>query len=158
MQEITENQVLEATEATENTPNSAPPTGEPVNLKGNPNEYIYPEGTKTEVDGQLISELRNLLTQLITSETVSGNYFQFKYFKEDGTHVKTPSKTLLESGTLRKELDWETTVYDMEQSHFLTQKGIGYARLLAHIERLHFINIQNGKAKHYSDISPVPEN
>lgn len=130
---------------------------EPLVLKGNPNEYIYKEEDKVEVEGQLITELRNLLTGLITSETVSGNYFQFKYFKADGTHVKTPTKTALEQKDLKKELDWDATIFDNEPSHFLTQKGIGYARLLAHVERLHFLNIQSGRAKHYTDLQPVAE-
>ena len=132
-------------------------SNDPIVLKGNPNEYIYTEGVKAEVEGQLITEVKNLLTRLITSETISGNYFQFNYYKEDGTHVKNPTKIALETQKLRKELNWEGTVYDQEQSHFLTQKGIGYARLLAHVERLHYLNIQSGKAVHYSEISPVPD-
>ncbi len=132
-------------------------TQESFTMKGNPNEYIYKEGDKVEVEGQLLPELKNLLTQLITAETISGNYFQFKYFKEDGTHVKTPTKAALDSKELKKELDWEETVFNQEQSHFLTQKGIGYARMLAHIERLHFLNIQSGKAVHYLESQPAPE-
>ena len=128
---------------------------EPLVLKGNPSEYVYSELDKVEVEGQLITELKNLLTGLVTSETVSGNYFQFKYFKEDGTHVKTPTKTALEKDGLKKQLDWEATIFDQEASHFLTQKGIGYARLLAHVERLHYLNIQSGKAKHYSEMQPA---
>ena len=35
---------------------------EPLVLKGNPNEYVYSELDKVEVEGQLITELKNLLT------------------------------------------------------------------------------------------------
>lgn len=145
-------ETVEMTKEATETPNIK----EPLVLKGNPNEYVYKPGDKVEVEGQLLPELKNLLTQLISSETVSGNYFQFKYFKEDGTHVKTPTKAALDSKELKKELDWEATIFDQEQSHFLTQKGIGYARLLAHVERLHFLNIQSGKSVHYTELQETP--
>lgn len=115
----------------------------------NPKSYYYKDDTNVEIPGSFLKELIALTENLLAKEVKTESEFKYNYINEKGNVVKTFKKEDVESGKVKKIVDWEKTIYDPTLKHSLTEEGIQYAKLKNYLENLHKVNIDNGLAVTY---------
>lgn len=122
----------------------------------NPREYGYPEGVTVEIEGAILTDMIMLLESLMQDEVKSESKFKYDYINDKGKVLKSPKKEDIESGKVRKVVNFQRTVLEPTMEMSITQKGLAYAERKHFLEGLHYQNIQEGVAKHYSELqSPV---
>lgn len=120
----------------------------------NPREHVYQQGTKVEVDGYVITDLIMIFETLLKDEIKTESKFKFNYVNEKGNIVKNTKKEDIESGKVKKMLDFNRTIMDPSFEYSITEKGVAYAELKNFLESLHYKNIQEGKTVHYKELTP----
>lgn len=116
----------------------------------NPRNYGYPEGTKVEVDGFLITDLIRIFDQLTNDEIKVESKFKYNYINDKDKIVKSPKQEDLLTGKVKKILDFDRTVINPSLEYSITEKGLAYAELKNFLESIHYFNIKNGKAVDYT--------
>lgn len=119
----------------------------------NPRNFVYPQGTKIEVDGFLLSDLINIFEKLTNEEVRVESKFKYNYVNEKGRVVKSPKQEDLVSGKVKKILDMERTIVTPSLDYSISEKGLAYAELKNFLETLHFENIKNGVAVDYQELN-----
>lgn len=119
----------------------------------NPRNYVYPQGTKIEVDGFLLTDLIAIFEKLTNDEIKAESKFKYNYVNEKGKVVKSPKAEDLASGKVKKILDFERTIVSPSLDYSITEKGIAYAELKNFLEGLHFQNINSGIAVDYQELT-----
>lgn len=119
----------------------------------NPREFVYQQGTKIELEGYVLTDLIMIFDQLLKDEVKVESKFKYDYLNEKGKVVKSPKTEDIETGKVRKTLNFERTVMNPDLEYSITEKGIAYAELKNFLESIHFENIENGKAVKYSEIA-----
>ena len=94
-----------------------------------------------------------IFDQLLKDEVKVESKFKYDYLNEKGKVVKSPKSEDIETGKVRKTLNFERTVMNPNLEYSITEKGIAYAELKNFLESIHFENIENGKAVKYSEIA-----
>ena len=115
----------------------------------NPREFYYTPETKVEIPGGFLLELLALSESLLNSEVKAESKFKYNYINEQDKVVKKFKQEDVDSGKLKKIVDWERTIDTPTIEFSLTEKGIGYAQLKKFLERLHLENINKGTAVKY---------
>lgn len=130
-----------------------------TNENKNPRDYYYAPETKVEIPGGFLIELLALSDQLLQAEMKAESKFKYKYINEKDKVVKNFKQEDLETGKVKKVVDWEKTVDTPTFDYSLTEKGVGYAQLKKFLESLHMDNIDKGIAVSYSKpvVSEVKE-
>lgn len=124
------------------------------NLTKNYGDYVYKPGVKVEVEGKFILDLIVLVENLIKDEIKTESKFKYNYIDtKTGKVVKNVNKEDLEKGKLQKIVDIDRTINEPTFEHSITDKGIGYAQLKNFLESIHFKNVEEGKAVHYSELN-----
>lgn len=118
-----------------------------------PRQFIYPQGTKIELDGYVLSDLIMIFDQLLKDEVKVESKFKYDFLNEKGKVVKSPKQEDLDSGKVVKTLNFERTVVNPNLEYSITEKGIAYAELKKFLESIHFRNIQEGKAINYTELA-----
>ena len=118
----------------------------------NIHDYGYKKGDKIEVEGILLTDLLMLLDSLLEGEIRKESKFKYSYVNEKGNVVKNVKQTDVESGKLRKILDFEKTILEPTLDFSISEKGMDYAKLKNFLEGIHFANVQSGKAILYSEL------
>lgn len=125
-------------------------------LPKDPRQYAYPQGTKIEIDGPLLIDLMVIFDRLITDEMKVESKFKYNYINEKGNVVKTPKKDDIETGKVKKILDFNRTIMEPSLDYSITEKGIMYAELKKFLELVHIENIKNGKAVDFQELAGNP--
>lgn len=115
----------------------------------NPLEHYYAPETKVEIPGGFLMELIALTEQLMASELKTESEFKFIYLNEKGVPTKKFTKEDVDTGKVKKVVDWEKTIDNPTYKHSLTEKGVGYAKLKKFLEATHMSNIENGLTLKY---------
>ena len=118
----------------------------------NIHEYGYEKGSKVEVEGALITDFIMLLDKLIEDEVRKESRFKYSYVNEKGNIVKNVKQTDVESGKLRKILDFEKTILEPTLDYSISEKGMDYAKLKNFLEGVHYENVKSGKAISYKEM------
>jgi len=114
--------------------------------KINPKAYYYPTESTVEIPGGFLTELMVMTEQLLEKQIKTESEFKFNYVTDKGKIVKTFKQEDVESGKVKKVLDWQRTVEEPNFKHSLTEEGIKYAKLKNFLENLHMENIEKGIA------------
>ena len=122
----------------------------------NPREFVYQQGTKIELEGYVLTDLIMIFDQLLKDEVKVESKFKYDYLNEKGKVVKSPKSEDIETGKVRKTLNFERTVMNPNLEYSITEKGIAYAELKNFLESLHFENIEKGVAVNYKELSEKP--
>lgn len=122
-----------------------------------PRQFIYPQGTKIEVEGYLLTDLIMIFEQLLKDEVKVESKFKYNYLNDKGNIVKNVKTEDVEKGKLTKVVDFERTIVNPNFEYSITEKGIAYAELKNFLEKLHFENIQAGKAVKYTEMTNISE-
>lgn len=117
-----------------------------------PREFIYPQGVKVEIDGYVITDLIMIFEQLLKDEIKVDSKFKYNYLNEKGTVVKNVKQADVDSGKLKKVVDFKRTILEPSMDYTITEKGIAYAELKNFLEAIHFENVQKGNAINYKDL------
>lgn len=112
----------------------------------NPRSYYYNPDTKVEIPGGFLLELLALSETLLQKEVKSESKFKYNYINDKDKIVKNFKQEDVESGKLRKIVDWERTVDNPTIEYSITEDGIMYAKLKKFLEALHYENIEKGIA------------
>ena len=112
----------------------------------NPRSYYYNTDTKVEIPGGFLLELLALSETLLQKEVKSESKFKYNYINDKDKIVKNFKQEDVESGKLRKIVDWERTVDNPTIEYSITEDGIMYAKLKKFLEALHYENIEKGIA------------
>ena len=112
----------------------------------NPRSYYYNPDTKVEIPGGFLLELLALSETLLQKEVKSESKFKYNYINDKDKIVKNFKQEDVESGKLRKIVDWERTVDNPTIEYSITEDGIMYAKLKKFLEALHSENIEKGIA------------
>ena len=107
-----------------------------------PRQFVYPQGTKIQVEGYLLTDLIMIFEQLIKDEIKVESKFKYNYLNEKGNIVKNVKNQDVESGKLSKVVDFERTIVNPNFEYSITEKGIAYAELKNFLESIHFENIK----------------
>lgn len=124
----------------------------------NPRNFVYPQGTKIQVDGFLLTDLMAIFDSLMNDEIKKESKFKYNYINEKGKIVKSPKPEDLASGKVKKILDIERTIVNPTIEYSITEKGLAYAELKNFLETIHFENIQNGVAVNYQELTQATMN
>ncbi|MDR1019017.1 MAG: hypothetical protein LBM02_10005 [Lachnospiraceae bacterium] len=116
------------------------------NIKINPTDYHYNQDTKVEIPGGFLLELLALSETLLQKEIKAESKFKYNYIDNSDKVVKKFKQEDVESGKLKKIVDWERTIDDPTIEYSITSDGILYANLKKFLESLHYDNIKNGIA------------
>ena len=116
-------------------------------------QYVYDQGTKIEIDGFLLTDLIHLLENLLKDEVKSETKFKYNYVNEKGAVLKSPKKEDIESGKVKKIVDFKRTIFEPTLEHSITEKGLAYAELKNFLEGIHYNNIQSGVAVSYEEMA-----
>lgn len=119
----------------------------------NPKNFVYPQGTKIEVEGFLLTDLINIFERLTNDEIKVESKFKYNYVNEKGKIVKSPKPEDLASGKVNKVLDIERTIVTPTLDYSITEKGLAYAELKNFLEGLHFENVKKGIAVDYQELT-----
>ena len=119
----------------------------------NPREFVYQQGTKIELEGYVLTDLIMIFDQLLKDEVKVESKFKYDYLNEKGKVVKSPKSEDIETGKVRKTLNFERTVMNPNLEYSITEKGIAYAELKNFLESIHYKNIKNNSAIHISKLS-----
>jgi hypothetical protein len=120
----------------------------------NPRNYGYPQGTKVEIEGFIITDLITIFERLTNEEIKAESKFKYNFINEKGKIVKSPKQEDLATGKVKKILDFERTVINPTLEYSLSEKGLAYAELKNFLEGIHFQNIQKGIAVE-ADQAPI---
>ena len=112
----------------------------------NPRSYYYNPDTKVEIPGGFLLELLALSETLLQKEVKSESKFKYNYINDKDKIVKNFKQEDVESGKLRKIVDWERTVDNPTIEYSITEDGIMYTKLKKFLEALHYENIEKGIA------------
>ena len=112
----------------------------------NPTSYYYNPDTKVEIPGGFLLELLALSETLLQKEVKLESKFKYNYINDKDKIVKNVKQEDVESGKLRKIVDWERTVDNPTIEYSITEDGIMYAKLKKFLEALHYENIEKGIA------------
>ena len=112
----------------------------------NPRSYYYNPDTKVEIPGGFLLELLALSETLLQKEVKLESKFKYNYINDKDKIVKNVKQEDVESGKLRKIVDWERTVDNPTIEYSITEDGIMYAKLKKFLEALHYENIEKGIA------------
>lgn len=129
----------------------------------NPRNFVYTADTKVEIDGFVITDLIQIFEDLVEQEIRPESKFKYNYVNEGGKIVKSPKKEDIETGKVRKVLDFDRTIVNPTMEYSISKKGIVYAELKNFLESLHYENIKSGKAVDYREmmknatVEPVQE-
>ena len=118
-----------------------------------PRQFVYPQGTKIELEGYVLNDLIMIFDQLLKDEVKVESKFKYDFLNEKGKVVKSPKQEDLDSGNVVKTLNFERTVVNPNLEYSITEKGIAYAELKNFLESIHFTNIQEGKAVNYTELA-----
>lgn len=124
----------------------------------NPKNYVYTPGTKIEIDGFFLMDLITLFEGLVDDEIKIESKFKYNYVNDSGKIVKSPRPADIESGKVKKILDFNRTVIDPTMEYSITEKGIAYAELKKFLDSIHFENIRKGVAVNYQEASETMMN
>jgi len=119
----------------------------------NPREFTYEGGKKVEIDGLFLLDLINVFDRLTRDEIKTDSKFKYSFINESGNIVKNPKQKDIEEGKVRKILDFDRTVLNPSFEYSISEKGVAYAELKNFLEGIHFKNIQNNTAIHFSEVS-----
>lgn len=117
-------------------------------------QYVYGEGVNVEIPGYFLTDLIMLIEQLVNSEVKTETDFKYNYVNAKGAIVKNVTKEDVEAGKYSKVVDIDRTINNPTFRHSITEKGVAYAQLKNFLEVIHYKNIENGVAKHYSEFAP----
>ena len=120
-----------------------------------PRNYYYTPETKVEVPGGFLLELLGLTDKLLQEEIKVETKFKYNYINDKDKVVKKFKQEDVDSGKLKKIVDWERTIDNPTIEYSLTEKGITYCHLKKFLEGLHIDNIKNGVA---TEIPQAPVN
>lgn len=115
-------------------------------LRLNPRDYFYKEETTVEIPGDFLLELIALTDQLLNKEVRTESEFKYNYINDKNKVVKNFKQEDVESGKIKKAVDWDRTIYNPTFKTSLTEEGVGYAKLKIFLEGLHMSNIEKGLA------------
>lgn len=115
----------------------------------NPREFYYTPETKVEIPGGFLLELLALSESLLNGEIKAESKFKYNYINDKDKVVKKFKQEDVDTGKLRKIVDWERTIDSPTIEFSLTEKGIAYAQLKKFLESMHMENINNGTAIKY---------
>ncbi len=156
MENETEKTIVETAEQETATETTA--TKSDAKSMGNPREYVYPNDVNVEIEGHFLTELITAFEKLVNDEVEVKSDFKYKYVNEKGNVVKTPKQVDIESGKVKKILDFDRTVLNPSFSYTLSEKGVYYAKLKHLLEAYHITNIGLGKAVSYKEYSEKLKN
>ena len=122
----------------------------------NPRNFVYTADTKVEIDGFVITDLIQIFDDLVEQEIRPESKFKYNYMNEGGKVVKSPKKEDIETGKVRKVLDFDRTIVNPTMEYSISKKGIVYAELKNFLESLHYENIQSVKAVDYREMMKSP--
>ena len=77
---------------------------------GNPKDFVYENGVKVEVDGFLITDLIAIFEKLVNDEIKPESEFKYNFVNEKGKIVKSPKQSDLDTGKVKKVVDFERTI------------------------------------------------
>ena len=117
-----------------------------------PRNYVYEEGTKVEVEGYLITDLIQIFEKLVNDEIKQESKFKYNYVNNKGALIKTAKKEDIETGKVKKVLDFQRTILEPSMEYSITEKGIAFAELKNFLEILHMENIKKGLAVDYQEL------
>ena len=123
----------------------------------NPRNYYYKPETKIEIPGGFLLELISLSETLLQKEVKSESKFKYNYINDKDKIVKNVKQEDIESGKLKKVVDWERTVDMPTMEYSITEDGVMYAKLKKFLEGLHFENINNGVAVNIDELKVSAE-
>ena len=127
-------------------------------MENNPRNFVYPQGTTVELPGYFLTDIIMLMDQLVKDEIKVQSGFKYNYVNEKNKVIKTPKKEDLESGKVKKVVDFDRTVLNPTLEYHISEKGLAYAELKNFLEGLHYKNIQEGKAVNYQELAKGLEN
>lgn len=107
-------------------------------------EHYYDEGVSVMIPGNLLLELTNILEDLVNTETRTESRYKYNYVNSKGNVVKKVSQEDVDSGKVKKVLDWHRTIINPTLEHSITDKGIKYANIMLHLQDVHYKNIESG--------------
>ena len=115
----------------------------------NPKDYYYKPEVNVEIPGGFLLELLHLSEQLMADEVKMESKFKYKFINESDKAIKNPKQEDLESGKVKKIVDWEKTIENPSFDYSLTEKGVAYAKLKKFLESIHMQAIASGLATNY---------
>lgn len=119
---------------------------------GNPKDFVYENGVKVEVDGFLITDLIAIFEKLVNDEIKPESKFKYNFVNEKGKIVKSPKQSDLDTGKVKKVVDFERTILKPTIEYTISEKGIAYAELKNFLEAIHYSNVQKGIAVDYREL------
>lgn len=121
-----------------------------------PRNYVYKQGEKVEVDGFLITDLIAIFEKLTNDEIKPESKFKYNFINEKGKIVKSPKQEDIQTGKVKKILDYERTIMNPTLEFSISEKGIAYAELKTFLEKIHFENVKKGVAVDYRELAKNP--
>lgn len=121
-----------------------------------PRNYVYKQGEKVEVDGFLITDLIAIFEKLTNDEIKPESKFKYNFINEKGKIVKSPKQEDIQTGKVKKILDYERTIMNPTLEFSISEKGIAYAELKTFLEKIHFENVKKGIAVDYRELAKNP--
>lgn len=121
-----------------------------------PRNYVYKQGEKVEVDGFLITDLIAIFEKLTNDEIKPESKFKYNFINEKGKIVKNPKQEDIQTGKVKKILDYERTIMNPTLEFSISEKGIAYAELKTFLEKIHFENVKKGVAVDYRELAKNP--
>lgn len=112
----------------------------------NPRAYYYNPETKVEIPGGFLLELLALSEKLLQKEIKAESKFKYNYINDKDKIVKNFKQEDVESGKLKKIVDWDRTIDNPTIEYSISEDGIIYATLKKFLETLHYENIEKGIA------------
>lgn len=107
-------------------------------------QNFYKEGVKVEIEGRLLLELLSIFDLLIKDEVRSESKFKYNYVDNDGKVVKNAKESDIQSGKVRKILDWNRTIVEPTLEYSISEKGILYSEIVSILQSVHYENIKAG--------------
>ena len=121
-----------------------------------PRNYVYKQGEKVEVDGFLITDLIAIFEKLTNDEIKPESKFKYNFINEKGKIVKSPKQEDIQTGKVKKILDYERTIMNPTLEFSISEKGIAYAELKTFLQKIHFENVKKGVAVDYRELAKNP--
>lgn len=118
----------------------------------NPVDYVYGNDVKVEIPGNFLLDLIFLTEQVLKNEVKVESKFKYNYVDDKGKIIKNVTKEMVDSGKVRKVVDFDRTVIEPNLEYSITEKGLMYAEYKRALELIHFENINKGVAIKSSDI------
>lgn len=118
----------------------------------NLHEFIYEQGTKVEIDGELLTRIIALSNKVVDEHTDVVFTDRYKFVNtESGKDVKKPKQEDIDSGKVAKVVDLQNTL-NSEPKMNRDALALEFIKLVLTLNGEHLKAVEDGKASHISEL------